>query len=673
MMFAAQMGDGSGSTDDRNNHAVFDAMYRFVTNNLQYWHGKAPWYWYSACQCNVNAGSGAITFPSGQNYFGTPNDGPAPDGECWMATAIFIAASKWGSTGADGSTINYAAMANNMVQTYLHTEDWYVRDGYNGGSNALTNMFDTNHHAAWNGSSNTGLPCFVPVNYTTSGSNQLPDYQFTDPSYNLPAFTQYWAKYASNDNTTWSWIASQERALLKNATNNGANGNSSTGLSPNYSTFAGVGYQSGGNMGFGPVFTSDASRVAASNITLDWMWWGDPSNSTDFGWQNNWANTFINGFWSRSQQSFYAGGDPKETYGRNWYASNLYTNGSALLNPAGDHNEGIAAQNAVAVELANNSADAWYFVDELEDEFQPANNVTYGSPYWDGSLYLIGLMEATGTFQPTPPTGSGGGSNSEPSIAVTASSISPSATLSTGASVTYSVTFKNSGGALSNGQLGIRLQNSSNSNVDQYTINGVNLAAGASQTITYTSTAPSTAGTYSVDAACWNSNYSTTYLWSSIGNLTVSTGSGNPTAHSGGWEACLNSGSTSSLYSNMYQVITVSPNTNYSVGAYLQGTGTVQLVIFNGSFSAAIATTSFTPASSSSWGSAGTTFNSGSNTQIILDFQNNGTTGKLWIDDVSLATSGGSNLVADAGFELGTGQTAWSLSNPPFTIVNPAN
>ena len=84
---------------------------------------------------------------------------------------------------------------------------------------------------------------------------------------------------------------------------------------------------------------------------------------------------------------------------------------------------------------------------------------------------------------------------------------------------------------------------------------------------------------------------------------------------------------------NTYQTISVTPNTNYTLSAYMTGTANVYMAIYKADWSAQITSATKTP--TSSWVKYNVTFNSGNNTQLIIDFQDAGS-GTTYIDDTSV-------------------------------------
>ncbi len=191
---------------------------------------------------------------------------------------------------------------------------------------------------------------------------------FTDPSYHLPAFYELWALWATKDNTTWSDIAAKSRQFFRSATN------ANTGLAPDYSNFDGTPKEVSWSSGHGD-FRFDAWRVA-SNIAVDYAWWK----------KDSWANTFAD----RIQNFFY-------NQGLTSYGNQYSLSGTKL---SSDHSPGLVAMNAVA-SLAATTSKAYDFADELWKLSIPSG--TYR--YYDGMLYMMGLLHCSGNFKIWKPGG----------------------------------------------------------------------------------------------------------------------------------------------------------------------------------------------------------------------------------------------------------------------------
>lgn len=188
---------------------------------------------------------------------------------------------------------------------------------------------------------------------------------FTDPSYHLPAFYEVWAELADKNNEFWSEAAEVSRVYFKNATN------ATTGLGPDYSEFDGK-PKNEGNHGD---FRFDAWRIAG-NIACDYAWWG----------KDDWATTHadrIQGFFAEKGV---------EDYGNQWSLD------GKQLDP--DHSPGLVAMNATA-SLAASNQQAWAFL----ENFWNISPTTGKYRYYDGCLYMMGLLHCSGRFRAWLPDG----------------------------------------------------------------------------------------------------------------------------------------------------------------------------------------------------------------------------------------------------------------------------
>ena len=202
------------------------------------------------------------------------------------------------------------------------------------------NMFNREHK----------MPVFCPIGNAAT---------FSDPSYHLPAFYEVWAREAEQDKDFWSEAAEASRQHFKDATNE------KTGLGPDYSEYSGAA-KNEGNHGD---FRFDAWRIAA-NIACDYAWWA----------QDDWATTHAN----RIQSFFYDQG--VDSYGNQWSLD------GKNLSP--DHSPGLVAMNATA-SLASSDKKSWSFLEDLWN----ISPTTGKYRYYDGCLYMMGLLHCSGKFQ----------------------------------------------------------------------------------------------------------------------------------------------------------------------------------------------------------------------------------------------------------------------------------
>ncbi len=214
------------------------------------------------------------------------------------------------------------------------------------------------NHASLTG--NVGTPSLINPNtnqiiFSTEGSAS----SFTNPSYHLPHFYELFARWAQKDNDRWRTVASTSRQLFKDACH------PTTGLAPDYCQFDGT--PTGGEH---EAFRFDAWRVAM-NIALDSYWWNaDP-------WaRDTWVGNYLGFFHDQ---------------GVGTYRNQFNIDGSGAQ---GDHSPGLVAMNATAALISDDEI-AWDFV----EEFWNTNPTTGQYRYYDGCLYLFGLLNVTGRFQ----------------------------------------------------------------------------------------------------------------------------------------------------------------------------------------------------------------------------------------------------------------------------------
>lgn len=190
--------------------------------------------------------------------------------------------------------------------------------------------------------------------------------QLTDPSYHLPSFYELWARWAADeaDRAFWAEAAQTSRAFFRRAAH------PRTGLMPEYAHFDGRPHA-----GFGADkvdFRFDAWRTLA-HVALDHAWFGaDP-------WQVGQSTrvlNFLHGYAPRIPNQFTLEGKPLST----------------------DTSAGLLAMAAVAG-LATDAATAKPFVEKLWAMPVPTGRWRY----YNGLLYLLGLLEAGGRFRIYPP------------------------------------------------------------------------------------------------------------------------------------------------------------------------------------------------------------------------------------------------------------------------------
>ncbi len=199
---------------------------------------------------------------------------------------------------------------------------------------------------------------------------------FSDPSYHLPAFFELWGRWATADRSFWTQAANASRAYFHLAAH------ATTGLMPDYANFDGT--PTGGTH---VDFRFDAWRAAA-NVAVDRAWF-----AADSTWQTAHANRVL---------AFFAG------QGWSAYGNQFELDGTQL---GSDHSPGLVSCNAV-LGLSANTGNAWPAVEALWSTPIPSGQWRY----YDGMLYLMGLLHVSGKFQAWMPDGSSGGSVVAPVI-----------------------------------------------------------------------------------------------------------------------------------------------------------------------------------------------------------------------------------------------------------------
>jgi len=270
---------------------------------------------------------------------GVANDEmPAPDGEEYFVTALFFASARWG----DGAGIyNYQAEANRLLSAMKNRATLTGPTGQ--GTETCTALFSP----------------IKMVRFTPDAANC----EHTDPSYQLPAFYEVWSRCAvPADRAYWSAAAAASRDFFPQAADPG------TGLCPEYANFDGTPWAAP----WKPEsvdFRFDAWRVAM-NWAVDWSWWQKDAREINL---------------SDRLQAFFESKDILN------YGNQFKLSGAQL---SADHSTGLVAMNAVA-SLAVTNARAGKFVGELWNAPVPAGQYRY----YDGMLYLLGLLHCSGEFR----------------------------------------------------------------------------------------------------------------------------------------------------------------------------------------------------------------------------------------------------------------------------------
>jgi oligosaccharide reducing-end xylanase len=310
-----------------NLHAEFDKLWKFAKTYMQYPAdtGTTAWKYYFRWQGTVS--DSTVTFGA--------TTVPAPDGDEYFTAALYLADLRWGSAG----TLNYRQEADNISAAMLH--------------NAATG---DSRNPLIHGTQN--LVVFVPY----GASNE-----FTDPSYHLPAFYELFAlRGPAADAAKWKSVATSSRDYLAKSAN------ATTGLHPDYATFAGV--PTTGSAGDGhDQFKYDAWRVVM-NMAIDYVWFS----------QSSAMKTQVEKY-----HAFFA-----NNLGTNNVANALFAvDGSS---PSGGGSTALTATLA-AGGLASGAANRKTYVDNLWNVAQQSGQYRY----YQESVYLLGLLAVAGKYNHT--------------------------------------------------------------------------------------------------------------------------------------------------------------------------------------------------------------------------------------------------------------------------------
>lgn len=264
---------------------------------------------------------------------------PAPDGEEYFITALYFADARWGSR--DGR-YDYRAHADRIASDVLHREQ--ITGPTNRGTMTAVNLFDRKARM---------------VRFTPDVVNAA----HTDASYHLPAFYEVWARVGpERDREFWREAARVSRDYFYRAAH------PRTALTPDYGNFDATPWAAPWRKESAD-FRYDAWRTAM-NWSMDWSWWAVDPRQVEL---------------SNRLQAFFEG------QGLDDYQT-LYTLDGVPL--GGEQAAGLVAMNAVAG-LAADHPRRHDFVRALWEQRMPTGRYRY----YDGMLYLMGLLHCGGEYR----------------------------------------------------------------------------------------------------------------------------------------------------------------------------------------------------------------------------------------------------------------------------------
>lgn len=311
-----------------NKKEVFDRIWRWSKKYLQ--HQDGPREGYFAWSINPQT-------------MKRNSEGNASDGELYFITDLLFASNRWGNdTG-----INYYHEARRILDAM------WKKDG----TGNIFNLINIEHKQ---------------ISFVAEGTS----YNWTDPSYHLPAFYEIWALYAKDGHEQfYKDCADTSRAFLHRACD------PATGLNSDYTEFSGKPHVTPW-MPAG--FHYDSWRVPM-NIAMDYSWFGK-----DKRWQEDYARRFQNFLRSKGINTF------EDQF-------NLDGSRPEFIPQAGKvkklrHSIGLVA-TATSASLMNKDSKSIDFIHALWNARLEPYEDGYFDPYYDGLLYLFSLMHLSGKYQ----------------------------------------------------------------------------------------------------------------------------------------------------------------------------------------------------------------------------------------------------------------------------------
>jgi len=311
-----------------NKKDVFDRIWRWTNKYLQHHGGARDAYFAWSVE---------------PNSLKHNSEGSASDGELYFITDLLFASNRWGNN----TGINYYAEARKILDAM-----WSKN-----GTGGVRNLINIEHK----------IITFTPDNY---------GYNWTDPSYNLPAFFEVWAEYAKDGKEQfYRECADSARMYLRKACH------PVTGLNADYTEFNGKPRSS---WSMPAAFRYDSWRVPM-NIAMDYAWYGK-----DKEWQQDYCNRIQNFLLNKGidtfEDQFNVDGSRPDFI--------LQAGGFKKLR----HSLGLVS-TAAATSMIGDQAQSRKFIDALWNAKLEPYEDGYFDPYYDGLLYLFSLMHLSGNYQ----------------------------------------------------------------------------------------------------------------------------------------------------------------------------------------------------------------------------------------------------------------------------------
>ncbi len=309
-----------------NKKDVFDRIWRWSKKYLQHQEGPREGYFawsFNPATMKKNA------------------EGSASDGELYYITSLLFASNKWGNN----TGIDYYGEARRILDAM------WKKDG----TGNVFNLINVEHKQ---------------ISFVPEGGG----YNWTDPSYHLPAFYEIWAMYAKDGHEQfYKDCADTSRVFLQRACH------PVTGLNADYTDFSGA---PRGNRWMPAAFRYDSWRVPM-NIAMDYYWFGK-----DKSWQEDYAKRLQVFFRSKGLDSF---DDQFNVDG---------TKPDFILGAGGfkklRHSIGLVSTVASTSLIGKDNND---FINAIWNAKLEPYEDGYFDPYYDGLLYMFSLMHMSGKYQ----------------------------------------------------------------------------------------------------------------------------------------------------------------------------------------------------------------------------------------------------------------------------------
>jgi len=318
MMIAVQL--------DKKN--VFDRLWRWSVKYMQHQNGPREAYF----AWSVNPQTKKQNSP-----------GSASDGELYYVTSLLFASNKWGNN----TGINYYKEARRILDAM------WKKDG----TGNIYNIINTEHKQ---------------ISFVPEGGG----YNWTDPSYHVPAFYEIWALYANDGHEQfYKECADVSRNFLHKACH------PVTGLNNDYTEFNGEAHST---PWMPAAFRYDSWRVPM-NIAMDYTWYGK-----DKKWQEEYAKKFQNFLRSKGLDTYVDQYNPDGTT-------------PDFILQAGPvkklrHSIGLVATAATTSMINKDKGNLDFIHAVWNEKLQPYDD-GYFDPYYDGLMYLFSLMHLSGNYK----------------------------------------------------------------------------------------------------------------------------------------------------------------------------------------------------------------------------------------------------------------------------------